>query len=913
VNTLDISFSKTNVAADQWHHYAIIREGGTISLYLDGDLVGSDSSFGFSFTPSTAIKFGGPSNTVVLDRWFNGSLADLAVFKGTLNTVDIAKLGTLPTAYFAGLTASNTVSVEVTEPPFVPAAITWDAGGANTNWSTAENWSDNLAANGNDITFNTTAASTSGVTNTVDSSISITSLGYSFEDADNQHTTAIAAGQTLTVTGNFLLAGSTTATTPTNVTLTGSTGTLTVNGTSFQVGQTTPASGTTTSSLNMSGLGALTANLGATGIFRLGANSAVTGGSLTTVKLAATSSITADVLGVGDRAGRGGTHTLKLGSVANTINANSLNVGSSAGRGNGELSFETGTGTLVLRAADGTTAVTTMNLVNNVFGHSAAHTAAVDFSGHHVDGRIGTLNMARRYHATSNGGATSTLNFDTGTLEIGTANMARNGTGPSTAMTNATINIGGGTASFATINMAESTASATSTTNATLNLTGGTTTVTGNIVKIGGTGTTATVTLNGGTLDMTGGNIGSATQTVVLSLQSGTLQNVAEINGGADFAKTGAGNLVLSGNNTFTGGMNMSGGEVKITNSGSFGIGTKNLNIQVGAYVNLDGTAGDITLSSGITMTTAGLALLNTIGNNTVNGDISIIGGSATTTTTSDGGSLNLAGNVSAGIASSRNLELSGTSTGANTVSGAISDGSGTVNVIKSDTGNWSLASASNTYTGNTVVEDGILSVSTPNFADASTVSIGTLANPGVAFLNLPNAGDYTVAALFIDGVEQPAGRTYGNVSSVHPVIATSAITGPGTITVPGSGTPYSIWADSFFPGNDVSDPDGDNDNDGLTNQQEFAFGLSPVDGSSVNPILVQLDKTAGTFTYQRRADTGLTYRILTSTDLMAWPEDEAAAQAAGPVDGNGNETVVVTLSGAPLTATSFFVRVAAD
>ena len=49
-NTLDISFSKTNVAADQWHHYAIIREGGTISLYLDGDLVGSDSSFGFSFT-----------------------------------------------------------------------------------------------------------------------------------------------------------------------------------------------------------------------------------------------------------------------------------------------------------------------------------------------------------------------------------------------------------------------------------------------------------------------------------------------------------------------------------------------------------------------------------------------------------------------------------------------------------------------------------------------------------------------------------------------------------------------------------------------------------------------------------------------------------------------------------------------
>ncbi len=46
--------------------------------------------------------------------------------------------------------------------------------------------------------------------------------------------------------------------------------------------------------------------------------------------------------------------------------------------------------------------------------------------------------------------------------------------------------------------------------------------------------------------------------------------------------------------------MNMSGGEVKITQSGSFGIGAKNLNIQNAAYVNLDGTAGDISLGSNI-------------------------------------------------------------------------------------------------------------------------------------------------------------------------------------------------------------------------------------------------------------------------------------------------------------------------
>ena len=778
----------------------------------------------------------------------------------------------------------------------------------------------------------------------------------------------------------------------------------------------------------------LTANLGVTGTFRLGANSAATNGALVTAKLAATSSITADFFGVGDRAGRGGTHTLKLGSVANTIHANTINIGSSGGRGNGEISFETGTGTLALRAADGIAAAT-MNLVNNVFGHSAAHTAVVNLAGHNVDGKIGTLNMARRYHASSNGGATSTLTFDIGTLEVGTANMARNGTATSTATTNATINIGGGTASFATINMAESTAAAGATTNATLNLTGGATTVTGNIVKLGGSGTTsAKVLLDGGTLDMDNGNIGDATNTVALTLASGTLKNVAQINGGADFAKTSAGNLVLSGNNTFTGGINMFGGEVKITESGSFGSGVKNLNVQNNAYINLDGTAGDISLSSDISMTTAGISLLNTVGDNSVGGAISIIAGNATTTVTSDGGSLVLAGGISNGTGAGRNLQLSGISTGANTVSGLISDGGATINLIKAGTGtwtltndansftgavnvndgqlkitksgslgtgtkninlpadptvgylaldgsagaitlsadktlktaglallniagnnvvngpilitggaaftqvtsdagsldlaggvsseivspyrrlelngastgantvsgpitdgnaqvdilkngagNWALTNAGNSYTGDTSVVEGILSVSTPNFADTSTVSIGTSENPGIAFLNLPNAGDDTVASLVIDGVVQAAGKTYGNASSILPVIATNAITGPGTITVPSAGTPYSIWANSFLPGNDVSDPDGDNDNDGLVNQQEFAYGLSPIDGSSVNPILVQINKTAGTFTYQRRAGTGLNYRILTSIDLVSWPEDLTAATSGRP------------------------------
>jgi autotransporter-associated beta strand protein len=237
------------------------------------------------------------------------------------------------------------------------------------------------------------------------------------------------------------------------------------------------------------------------------------------------------------------------------------------------------------------------------------------------------------------------------------------------------------------------------------------------------------------------------------------------------------------------------------------------------------------------------------------------------------------------------------------------------IGLTKQGPGTLALTGTQN-YTGNTAVEQGILSVTAPNFADVSTITIGSSASPGAATLDLPNPGTDTVASLIIDGVVQAAGKTYGNAASVSPVIPTSAITGPGTLTVPpGPGTPYNDWAESFLPGNDVSNPDDDNDKDGLTNQQEFAFGLNPVSASSVNPILVQLDKTHGTFTYQRRAGTGLTYRILTSATLAAdsWTEDEAATQNQVATANGSNETVLVTLSGAPLSATRLFVRVAAD
>jgi hyaluronate lyase len=112
----DVGLSKSNVAAGTWHHYAVVRNGSTISLYLNGSLVGSDSAFTFTFDLSKPVKFGGVASST-LDRWFNGSMADPAIFGAALTAAEITRLGTLPTANFSGQSASAAVNFSILHPP----------------------------------------------------------------------------------------------------------------------------------------------------------------------------------------------------------------------------------------------------------------------------------------------------------------------------------------------------------------------------------------------------------------------------------------------------------------------------------------------------------------------------------------------------------------------------------------------------------------------------------------------------------------------------------------------------------------------------------------------------------------------------------------------------------------------------
>ena len=127
-----------------------------------------------------------------------------------------------------------------------------------------------------------------------------------------------------------------------------------------------------------------------------------------------------------------------------------------------------------------------------------------------------------------------------------------------------------------------------------------------------------------------------------------------------------------------------------------------------------------------------------------------------------------------------------------------------------------------------------------------------------------------------------------------------------------GTLSPYEIWTGgSFANAFTDKDPSHGPDFDGMTNHEEFAFGLDPTSGASVNPITQQLDKATGVFKYRRTKNSGLTYKVFYSSNLSAWTLDSSATQSPVPAVA-GVETVTVTLAAATLLDGKLFVRVEA-
>jgi autotransporter-associated beta strand protein len=131
-------------------------------------------------------------------------------------------------------------------------------------------------------------------------------------------------------------------------------------------------------------------------------------------------------------------------------------------------------------------------------------------------------------------------------------------------------------------------------------------------------------------------------------------------------------------------------------------------------------------------------------------------------------------------------------------------------------------------------------------------------------------------------------------------------------LEVGAAGGDYAAWAAQFAPA-DLSDPGGDHDGDGLSNDDERVFGLDPVSGTSSNPISVPLDSATGTFGFNRRdpALTGLEYKVWYSTNLTNWAIDSGAQLSPGTVV-DRIQAVSVVVSEDLLDEPKLFIRVRA-
>ncbi len=227
---------------------------------------------------------------------------------------------------------------------------------------------------------------------------------------------------------------------------------------------------------------------------------------------------------------------------------------------------------------------------------------------------------------------------------------------------------------------------------------------------------------------------------------------------------------------------------------------------------------------------------------------------------------------------------------------------SGAGNLNKSGPGLLTL-SGSLGNTGVVTVSEGTLGVSTGLSALSNLVVA-----PG-AVLKLNFSGEIVVNSLALGSSGPLPGGLY---HSGHPTYGAFFTGSTGSLRIIGSD--FDAWAMVHGISGGPSD---DDDKDGRTNREEYAFALLPNNGSSSNPISVPFSHLTGTFSYTRRNSAltaPLAYTVWYSTSLEAgnWMKDAAAVQGT-PVLNGDIETVPVTISPSLLTHPKLFIQVRAE
>jgi hypothetical protein len=117
-----------NVAVGTWHHAAVVYDRtstntGTLTLYVDGFSYGTTSAFAMNVNQARPLYIGGAADdTQDLDRWFDGKVDDVMLAGSVLSASEVWILAHMGAPHSLGISATGTVSVNVTgvnQPPAI--------------------------------------------------------------------------------------------------------------------------------------------------------------------------------------------------------------------------------------------------------------------------------------------------------------------------------------------------------------------------------------------------------------------------------------------------------------------------------------------------------------------------------------------------------------------------------------------------------------------------------------------------------------------------------------------------------------------------------------------------------------------------------------------------------------------------
>ena len=281
------------------------------------------------------------------------------------------------------------------------------------------------------------------------------------------------------------------------------------------------------------------------------------------------------------------------------------------------------------------------------------------------------------------------------------------------------------------------------------------------------------------------------------------------------------------------------------------------------------------------------------------------------------------AGSVLNGGATAATLEVNQNANGTfSGVLGGATAGENAFAFVKDGTATLTLSGA-NSYSGDTVIKQGTLSLGQAYLANAAAVRVTTGAT-----LDLTHGQPDEVAELWIDGVQQPA-ATYNSGNA-------SFISGSGSLVVtsgPPAGSAFNAWliAAGLTPGSANTGANESYDGSGVPNILQFALGGDVLDpakngiqavfskdaANNDNLVLTVAVRSGASFAGSPSPTAtidGVTYAIEGGIDLSGWTAavEEVAVQ-------NGGGTVVAPagytlksfrLVQAPALSDSGFMRV---